>query len=748
MPEDNLNLRQPMTELDKTPIQSPEVEDAPLVDWANPPTLADLKRNYEDAKSDRDTQVMKIDGYLANLHITGNAVVKTPEGSSKVQPKLIRKQAEWRYPALSEPFLSTSDVFNVKPVTWEDRDAARQNQMVLNNQFNTKLNKVAFIDEYVRASVEEGTVTIKVAWVTNTEEYTAQEPVVQFQFDQSFMPVLQQVDMLKHTSPSQFDTDVPEEVKQAYELSMQKGQPYRPIITGYEEVTKTRQTKNQPTVEVCDYRNIMIDPTAKGKIEDAKFIIYSFETSMSELKKDGRYKNLDKVDTSNASPLAQPDHASGVITSNFQFGDKPRAKIVVYEYWGFWDIDGSGIVKSIVAAWIGNQLIRMEENPYPDKALPFVNVQYLPVRRSNFGEPDGALLEDNQKIIGAVTRGMIDLMAKSANAQTGTRKDFLDFANQRKFEKGQDYQYNPGANPQEAVYQHKFPEIPQSAPLMLQMQNAEAESLTGVKSFSNGVSGNSLGDVAAGVRGALDSSSKRETSILRRLAQGMIEVGRKIIAMNAVFLSEEEVIRITNEEFVKVKRDDLAGNFDLELSISTAEEDDNKAKELAFMLQTVGPNEDPKVRTMILADICKLRKMPDLAHKLETYEPQPNPFQQQMQQLELAEKQAQINLLNAQAAAAGSNAQLHQAKVGTEGAKQGHINADTDQKNLNFVEQESGVTQERELQKQREAGAQQSALQSQSFAEKQADKASDQLHEAGMARLQHHLDKKLPAPQQ
>jgi hypothetical protein len=233
---------------------------------------------------------------------------------------------------------------------------------------------------------------------------------------------------------------------------------------------------------------------------------------------------------------------------------------------------------------------------------------------------------------------------------------------------------------------------------MIQMQQQEAESMTGVKSFSAGVSGNSLGDVAAGVRGALDASSKRETAILRRLAKGVVTIGRKLIAMNAVFLSEEEVIRVTNEEFVKVRRDDLAGNFDLELSISTAEEDDNKARELAFMLQTVGPQEDPGLRKMILADICRLRKMPDLAKKLEAYEPQPDPFQQQMQALELAEKQAQINLLNAQAAAAGSNAQLHDVKAGTEAAKQEHIKADTDQKNLNFVEQESGTTQERILQ--------------------------------------------------
>lgn len=93
--------------------------------------------------------------------------------------------------------------------------------------------------------------------------------------------------------------------------------------------------------------------------------------------------------------------------------------------------------------------------------------------------------------------------------------------------------------------------------MMLNLQNQEAEALTGVKSFGGGISGEAYGDVAAGIRGVLDAASKREMAILRRLAKGMEEIGTKIAAMNAAFLSEEETVRITNDEFVTVKREDL-----------------------------------------------------------------------------------------------------------------------------------------------------------------------------------------------
>ena len=43
--------------------------------------------------------------------------------------------------------------------------------MVLNNQFNTKMNKVTFIDNYVRAGVNEGTVIVRVGWEFEEEEY-------------------------------------------------------------------------------------------------------------------------------------------------------------------------------------------------------------------------------------------------------------------------------------------------------------------------------------------------------------------------------------------------------------------------------------------------------------------------------------------------------------------------------------------------------------------------------------------------
>jgi hypothetical protein len=676
-------------------LNANELDTAPLVKWKNAPSLQNLKQDLMDAKPAHDFQELKITEWLDNLNVTGKAKVQTPKGNSAIVPKLIRKQAEWRYAALSEPFMSTDDVFNVSPKTWEDRRAAHQNQIVLNHQFNTAIDKTRFIDEYVRAAVDEGTVIVRVGWEFAEEEYTGMFPEVEYRVNPEFAPMHEMLQQMQQESPSEYQTDVPEELKMAHEMTMEQGVPIEPVIIGQKEETRTRTLYNRPTLEVCDYRNVMIDPTCQGDIEKAGFVIYSFESSLSQLEKDGKYKNLDKINITNSSILGQPDHAASEGAKTFNFSDEPRKKFVVFEYWGYWDIDGSGIVKPFVAAWVGNTLIRMEENPYPDKKIPFVSEQYLPVRKSIYGEPDGALLEDNQKVIGAVTRGMIDIMGKSANGQTGIRKDMLDATNRRKFDKGLDYEFNMNVDPRQGVFMHTYPEIPASAQFMLSLQNMEAESLTGVKAYSQGISGQGLGDVAAGVRGALDAASKRELGILRRLSNGIVKIGRKMISMNSEFLSEEEVIRLTNEEFVIIRRDDLAGHFDLKLSISTAEEDNNKAEQLAFLLQTVGPNADPEMVKMILSDIAKLRKMPDLAKRVEAFQPQPDPLAQEEAQLRVELLRAQIATEQAKAMSYQGSAQLDMAKAGTEGVKQGNIQSDTDLKNLDFVEQESGVKQER-----------------------------------------------------
>lgn len=680
-----------------------------LTDWQNEPTVADLKEDYTNCKSSHDKQEDLIDRYLIKykadpVHTKGSKVQST------VQPKLIRKQAEWRYSALSEPFLANQNIFQVSPVTYEDNYSAKQNELVLNHQFNTQINKVKFIDEYIRNAVDTGTSIVRVGWeekedridipipmyqpqpidpsnaegisrfgrikkmledtihVSNVPDQWKQCILVANQEEQQreqevFAQVQQQLEMMQQQGVP------PEQVQQVQQELLQKAQQqldamppiaYEPVQMGtqYQQVSKLI---NRPTLGVCHYKDVYIDPSCEGDLDKAEYVIYKFTSCKADLFADGRYVNIEQI----------PDNTGRDFDDSYSykenFKDSARRKLTVYEYWGNWDINGNGTKVPIVATWVSDVMIRLEENPFPDHKPPFVVVPYLPVAREIYGEPDGALIADNQDIIGAITRGVIDLLGKSANSQTGMAMQFLDPVNKKAFNEGRDYEFNPNMAPQQAIFQHTFSEIPQTVMAFLQAQEMEAESLTGVKSYNQGMTGDALGNTAQGVRSVLDSASKRELGILRRLADGLKKVAKKIIAMNALWLNDTEVIRITNQDFVEIHRDDLAGDFDLDLLISSAEQDNAKAESLAFMLQTLGNTVDQGMTQMILSEICRLRKMPELAERVRRFTPPPpDPIQQELQQKQLELLQAQIDKLHADAGKSQADTELSNAKAQSE----------------------------------------------------------------------------------
>lgn len=637
-----------------------------LTDWEKEPSLIDLKADLEAAKSAHRAQMTRIGEWNSLMKVEGKEKPTARKGRSTVQPKLVRRQAEWRYSALSEPFLGSNKLYKISPVTFEDTEGARQNELVLNWQFRTKLNRIKFIDDFVRSTVDEGTCIVRTGWVRNTIKVKKEVPVYAYYAPETQEQVqqFQQALQLSQEDPRTYAETVDPAIQASVDFYAETSQVTVARQTRTEEVEVEEVIENRPDLKIFHPNNVIIDPSCEGDIDKAMFAVFTIETSKAELLKEGkRYKNLDKINWEDASPNNEAEHESKT-PGDFQFKDALRKRVVAYEYWGFYDVNNNGTLTPFVCTWIGNTIIRMEENPFPDKKLPIVVVPYLPIKRELYGEPDAELLGDNQRILGAVTRGMIDLLGRSANSQQGFAKGMLDPLNRRRFDNGQDYEFNPNVNPQMGHIMHKFPELPQSAFALLGLQNQEAEALTGVKAFSGGLSGDSYGDVATGIKGVLDAASKREMAILRRLAKGMVDIGRKIIAMNAEFLSEEEVVRVTNEQFVTIRREDLKGDFDLEVDISTAEIDNAQAQDLAFMLQTLGNSMEFGITKIILRDIARLKKMPELANEISNYEPQPDPMVQKQKELELLKLEKEIEKIDSEIMANQAKAQKDVSETG------------------------------------------------------------------------------------
>lgn len=615
-----------------------------LTNWANEPSCQDLKNDYENSSSFHEDYKAKLLQYAEDRE--GGKKINARPGKSTARPKVIRKNAEWKYPKLEDPFLNTEDMFEIRPRTWEDTKAAEQNALLLNYQWSTKVPKVKLVNDIVRYLVDEGTVIVKSGWTVKEELVKVMQDEPIYAGPEESLMLMQEAVQLGQMTPEEFNARI------------EAGEPMQ-IGTKQVEVEVSKIVKNQPKYEVCNNANIIIDPTCEGNIEEANFIIHEYDTSLAELKAEeyykdpetgevsGVYKNLNLI-KDEAGKVMYDEHKSEAY-NEFKFTDKARKKLTAYEYWGYWDINGDDILVPIVATWVGEVLIRLEENPFPHKRLPFSIATYMPVKKEAMGEPDAELLRENQESIGKLTRAAHDITSEQAVGQEFIDETlFPNMAVRQQYEKGNTVYYRANMNPRTAIYKKDVAPVPPSVFNMIQWQQSDAESLTGTKAFSGGISGNALGDSVGGVRSALDATSQRELSILRRLSELFKDMARLTIAMNQAYLSEEEVIRVTNEEFVTVKRDDLAGEFDLKIDVSTPEKDEDTANKLNMLLQTNAANMDPAEARIYRAKIAKLWKQPDLAKSIEKYEAQPDPIQQQIQMMQLEKAKLELSLISKQ----------------------------------------------------------------------------------------------------
>jgi hypothetical protein len=617
--------------------------------------LRELKSDLKSSEVLKKQQDAKIIAYRAQYN--GKPYGNETEGKSAIVSRDIKKQSEWANSSLIDPFVSTSQIVKCLPITAEDAEAARQNELVLNTQFCRQFPRYNFMNKAIKVLDMEGTVVIQTGWDYEDEIVNSTVEAV---------------------SRDEYGNEI--------------------IVT--EEVDETVIIKNQPTARICRNEDIYIDPTCEDDMEKCQFIIYRYESDISTLKRDGRYKNLDKVAASLGQVTYDYDYRPEDPT-RFQFNDKARKKLIVHEYWGNYDMNEDGIAEPIVCAWVGDTIIRLQDNPYPDGKPPFIVVPFNAVPFQMHGEANSELIGDNQKVKTAIIRGVIDNMAQSNNGQVGIRKGALDPVNRKRWLKGENFEFNgaPGD-----FWQGSYNPIPSSAFDMIGLMNNEIESLTGVKSFSGGINGASLGTTATGARGAMDATSVRRMNIVRNIAENLVKpLLRKWMAYNAEFLSEEEVVRVTNEEFVPIRRDDLKGQIDIELTIATAEDNAAKSQELSFLLQTMGQSLPFDITKNIMADIMELMRMPDKAQKIREFEQPQDPMQEQMKQLELMRMQMEIEKLKADIADKYArskeneiDAVLKQQKVQVEAAKARNLNSQADKLDLDWLAKESGADLDRD----------------------------------------------------
>ncbi|MEA1998420.1 MAG: hypothetical protein U9N61_03730, partial [Euryarchaeota archaeon] len=276
----------------------------------------------------------------------------------------------------------------------------------------------------------------------------------------------------------------------------------------------------------------------------------------------------------------------------------------------------------------------------------------MPKKGDIHGEPDAELFKDNQDAIGNYKRAVQDMVSEQAIGQEFINERlFAGPLEENNYKEKRTVKFRDGMDPKRDIYKTKIEPVSPSVLNLIDRENAEIETYTGSLTFNRSKGGeNSMHAGDTRVRNSMESSTKREMGVLRRISNLLINIGRKTVMMNQAYLSEEEVIRVTNDEYVKINRDELQGEYDITVEISTPEKDNEMAAKLIMLMQTNQANMNPELAKKIYVEIMNLWKLFGLGDEVEKFEPKPSEEETkiqmlQIEQLELGNKKLRMEML-------------------------------------------------------------------------------------------------------
>jgi len=365
----------------------------------------------------------------------------------------------------------------------------------------------------------------------------------------------------------------------------------------------TKVVDDHPIISVKKHNQIILGPSKDGSnsIDSLTFIADRYYATINDLEATGKYKNLDKIshrDTiSDYDINALPDadfekEFSMLMDEDYECEKKiDRNKpLVVTDYWTYLPVKKGETPIPVVATFVAGVVIYRDKSPFGiEVGYPYSRGIYEPSLDDDLydGIPDTEYIEEEQKIIGAVTRGIIDIMAKSANGQVGMANGMLEPDEERKRQAGQDYKFNPSIDPTRGIVQEKYPELPNSALQVVSMMENTMESASGKKMFGQGINGDTYGSVATGIKATVDATTQRMSSNIRKFNKAFVDIIKKMSELNKEFITDDKLIVLSDETYQTIRPDDLQTEVNIKIDISTPEMDDKTSNDLAFMIQTL-----------------------------------------------------------------------------------------------------------------------------------------------------------------
>jgi hypothetical protein len=330
---------------------------------------------------------------------------------------------------------------------------------------------------------------------------------------------------------------------------------------GIIEDLDNRVVYDGPEVELVDMYDFFWDPRGTT-IEDCRWVahrMYRTIEHLEELQKEGVYKNIKHLKGTTATfdddEKSERYSTLGVsIPTEMEHMEADKNLVELIEYW-----DDENVVTVANRKYV----IREEKNPYNHAMKPFVKVVDQSVPKEFLGIGELEPIETLQYELNDRRNQRMDNVTLTLNRMWKIKNG----ANVDENELVSDAGGVVHTDDMNGVDILAMPDVTASSYQEETLIKGDIQQTTGVSDFTRGVGSDALAnDTATGISLIQEAGNARFRQKIRNLENALETLGSMIVDLNAQFIDEEKVLRISGDSgisWMEIKPEDMRSDFDV-----------------------------------------------------------------------------------------------------------------------------------------------------------------------------------------
>lgn len=457
-----------------------------------------------------------------------------------------------------------SPIVKYEPYGAEDVEAGHKRELLMDWRLRTKVKPFKAINIAVDQILgAQGQTVFRIIWKYKTRKYTQFLDIADFpvEVQEAIYDIRMTDDLLAKIIIEEFKiNDALDENIEEVKKTVEKFRAGEAEI----EMSLLEKEDDQPELIACDVKDDLVVPWGTKDIQDARFIDYQFLLSKNDILIAMRDEKYNKFDESEIDAWITKD-------AKVDESSLVDEMILVHETCCWYDIDGDGIDERCIATWPDSDatsVLRFIEVPYAHGKFPYVQVKREIIEDWFYSTRGVAhLIEDFQNGISTSINQAIDNGTITNTPVILGRKGILSNPRNRRYVPGEYIETNGPTTDYE----------------MRTVGNASQGFLFQQAQYLKSWVDNRLGQMTSGLGSMTDmpgmgergKKTKAEVDTLMALQgqaqsldlivfqQQMVEVYEQIDALYNQYGDDEEEILITNQQPIKISREEIQGKFNL-----------------------------------------------------------------------------------------------------------------------------------------------------------------------------------------